>query len=86
MFSIAVLQPHVGGFRAQRQMPLLADVDGDADQLDLRRLGVDDMGAHAHPDPLAGRMPHAEHLVDLVDLARHDLVGEVEQVAILGDG
>ena len=65
-------------------MPLLGDVDGDADQLDLRRLGVDDLGADAHPDPLADGVPHAEHLVDLVDLARHDLVGEVEQVAVLG--
>ena len=29
-------------------------------------------GAGAHPDPLAVGVAHAEHLVDVVDLARHD--------------
>ena len=67
-------------------MALLGDVDGDADQLDLRRFRVDHLGAGAHPDPLAVGVAHAEDLVDLVDLARHDPVGELEQVAVVRRG
>ncbi len=65
-------------------MPLFGDVDGDADQLDLRRFRVDHLGAGAHPHPLAVGVPHAEHLVDMVDLARDDPVGQLEQVAVVG--
>ena len=65
-------------------MPLLGDVDGDADQLDFRRLGVDDVRPTRIQTHWPDGMAHAEYLVDLVDLARHDLGGEVEQVAVLG--
>ena len=84
MFSIAGPQPQVGRLGAQRQMALLGDVDGDADQLDLRRFRVDDLRPGAHPHPLSVGMPHAEHLVDVIDLAFDDPVGELEQVAVLG--
>ena len=77
-------EPHVRRFRAQRQVPLLGDVDGDADQLDLRRLRVDHLGAGAHPHPLPIGMAHAEHLVDMVDLALDDAVGELEEIAVVG--
>ena len=71
-------QAQVGGFRAQCQMALLGDVDGDADELDLRRVAIHDLRAGAHPDPMAVGMAHAEDLVDLVDLARDDAAGELE--------
>ncbi len=65
-------------------MALLGDVDGDADQLDFRCLRIHDLGTSAHPHPLAIGMPHPEHLVDVVDLAGDNSVGELEQVAVLG--
>ena len=65
-------------------MPLLGDVDGDADQLDLRRFRVDHLRPCAHPHPLSVGVAHPEHLVDVVDLACDDPVGELEQVAVLG--
>ncbi len=36
MLSMAVAKPHVGRFERSGQMPLLGDVDRDADQLDFR--------------------------------------------------
>ena len=76
-------QPHVGRLGTQRQMPLFGDVDGDADQLDFGRFRVDDLRPGAHPHPLAVGVAHAEHLVDMVDLACDNLVGELEQVAVV---
>src|SRR5690606_11415009 len=77
-------QPEICRLRTQCEMPLLGDIHGNADKLDLGCVGVHDLGAGAHPDPMAIGMAHAEYLVDVIDLARHDAVGELKQIAVLG--
>ncbi len=64
---------------------LLGDVDGDADQVHAgigRAAGL--LAADAEPDPVAVDMLHAEGLVDVVDLLGDELVGDREQVDVVG--
>ena len=66
-----VAQPQVGLDGLLRQALLFGDVDGDADQVQSgigRALA--EFAAHAQPDPVAVGVPHAEGVVDVVDLAR----------------
>ena len=59
-----VAEPDIGRLRALDELHLLGDVDGDADQMRLARLPVDQLGAGTEPDPASVGMPHPEHLVD----------------------
>ena len=43
-----------------------------------------ELAAHPQPDPVAAGVLHAEGLVDVVELAVDHLVGDCEQVDVVG--
>ena len=80
-----VAQPQVGLHGLLGEALLLGDVDGDADQVQAAvGRGLAEFAAHAQPDPVAAGVLHAEALVDVVDLAGDHLVGDREQVDVVG--
>ena len=80
-----VAQPQVGLHGLFGEALLLGDVDGDADQMQPAvGRGLAELAAHPQPDPVAAGMLHAEGLVDVVDLAGDQLVGDLEQVDVVG--
>ena len=80
-----VAQPQIGFHGLLGEALLLGDVDGDADQVHAAvGGGLAELAAHAQPDPVAVGVLHAEGLVDVVDLAGDQLVGDVEQVDVVG--
>ena len=80
-----VAQPQVGFHGLFGEALLLGDVDGDADQVQAGvGGGLAELAADAQPDPVAAGVLHAEGLVDVVDLAGDQLVGDLEQVDVVG--
>ena len=80
-----IAQPQVGLHGLLGEALLLGDVDGDADQVQAAvGRGLAEFAAHAQPDPVAAGVLHAEALVDVVDLAGDHLVGDREQVDVVG--
>ena len=80
-----VAQPQIRFHGPLGETLLLGDVDGDADQVHAAAAGgLTELAAHAQPDPVAVGVLHAEALVDVVDLAGDQLVGNVEQVDVVG--
>ena len=80
-----VAQPQVGLDGSFGEALLLGDVDGNADQVQagvVRALAQ--FAAHPQPDPVAVGVLHAEGLVDVIDLAGDELVGDREQVDVVG--
>ena len=80
-----VAQPQVGLHGLLGEALLLGDVDGDADQVQAgigRALA--EFAAHAQPDPVAVGVLHAEGLVDVIDLRGDKLIGDREQVDVVG--
>ncbi len=80
-----IAQPQIGLDRFLREALLLGDVDGDADQMQAgigRALA--ELAAHPQPDPVAVGVLHAEGLVDMIDLRGDELVGDLEQVDVVG--
>ncbi len=43
-----------------------------------------ELAAHPQPDPVAVGVLHAEGLVDVIDLAGNQLIGDLEQVDVVG--
>ena len=80
-----IAQPQVGLDGLLREALLLGDVDGNADQMQpgIAR-GVTELAADAQPDPVTIGVPHPEGLVDLADLGGDQLVGDLEQVDVIG--
>jgi hypothetical protein len=85
-----VAQPKVGFHGFLGKALLLGDVDGDADQMQpavVAAFIVDplaELATHPQPDPVAVGMLHPEGLVDVVDFCRDQLVGDGEQVDVVG--
>jgi len=80
-----VAQPQIGFDGFLGKTLLLGDVDGDPDQMRAVAAGaLAEFAADAQPDPVAAAMTHAEGLVDVIDLARHQPVGDLEQVDVVG--
>ena len=80
-----VAQPQVGLHGLLGEALLFGDVDGDADQVQAAvGRGLAELAAHPQPDPVAAGVLHAEALVDVVELARDHLVGDREQVDVVG--
>jgi hypothetical protein len=80
-----VAQPQVGFHSALGEASLLGDVDGDADQVRAAAvLALAELAAHPQPDPVAVGMAHPEGLVDVIELAGDELIGDVEQVDVVG--
>jgi hypothetical protein len=80
-----VAQAQIGFHGPLGKALLLGDVDGDPDQVNAgvgRAAGL--FAADAEPDPVAVDMLHAEGLVDVVDLLGDELVGDLEQVDVVG--
>ena len=84
MFSIAVRKPQVGHLGLLDEIVLLGHVHRDSDQLHLRGVGIHHLRTGPHPHPLAVRMAHAEYLVDVIDFACDDPVGELEKIRVFG--
>jgi hypothetical protein len=69
-----VAQANVGRHRLLHQLLLLGHIDGDADEVQARLIGVArDLAARPQPHPLAVRMAHAEIMIDRLGLT----VGEL---------
>ena len=80
-----VAQPQVGLHGLLGEALLFGDVDRDADQVQAAvGRGVAELAAHPQPDPVAAGVLHAEGLVDVVELACDHLVGDREQVDVVG--
>ena len=80
-----ITQPQVGFQGLFRQVLLLGDVDGDADQVHAGIGGaVAELAADPQPDPVAIGMLHAEGLVDVIDPGGNKLIGDLEQVDVIG--
>ena len=80
-----VAQPEVGLHGLLGEALLFGDVDRDADQVQAAvGRGVAELAAHPQPDPVAAGVLHAEALVDVVELAGDHLVGDREQVDVVG--
>ena len=63
---------------------LLGDVDGNADQVQAAvARALAQFAAHAQPDPVAAGVLHAEGLVDMVDFAGDEPVGDGEQIDVV---
>ena len=80
-----VAQPQVGLDGLLGEALLFGDVDRDADQVQAAvGGGLAEFAAHPQPDPVAVGVLHAEGLVDMVELAGDHLVGDREQVDVVG--
>ena len=79
-----VAEADVGGLGALDQTHLLGDVDGDADEVRLAGVAVDQLGAGAEPDPAAVGVAHAEHAVDRGFALVVERLGERHEVAVVG--
>ena len=79
-----VAEADVGGLRTLDQPHLLGHVDGDADEVRLAAVAVDQLGAGAEPDPAAVGMAHAEHAVDGRLALVVEGLGKRHQVAVVG--
>ena len=80
-----VAQPQIGLDGLFGEALLFGDVDGDADQMQAaigRRLAQ--FAAHPQPDPVAVGVLHAKGLVDVVELAGDQLIGDREQIDVVG--
>ena len=64
---------------------MLGDVDGNADQVQAGLAGaLAQFAADAQPDPVAVDMLHAKGLIDVLEFAGNQPVGDREQVDIVG--
>ena len=79
-----VAEADVGGLRPLDQPHLLGHVDGDADEVRLAGVAVDQLGAGAEPDPAAVGVTHAEHAVDGGLALVVEGLGERHEVAVVG--
>ena len=80
-----VAQPQVGLHRLLGQALLFGDVDRDADQVHAGIGGaLAELAAHPQPDPVAIGVLHAEGLVDVIDPGGNKLIGDLEQVDVIG--
>ena len=80
-----VAQPEIGLHGLLGEALLFGDVDRDADQMQAAvGRGVAELAAHPQPDPVAVDVLHAEALVDVVESAGDHLVGDREQVDVVG--
>ncbi len=80
-----VAQPQIGFHRLLGQALLLGDIDGDADQMQAGiGAALAELAADPQPDPVAVGVLHAEGLVDVIDLPGDQLIGDREQVDVVG--
>jgi len=80
-----IAQPQVRLDAAFGEAALFGDVDRDADQVMAAvAMGGDQFAAHPQPDPVPGGMLHAERAIDLIDFAAHQLVGQLQEIDVLG--
>ena len=84
MVSIASRRRMSAVLRALDEAHLLGDVDGDADEVRLAAVAVDQLGAGAKPDPAAVGVAHAEHAVDGRLALVVEGLGERHQIAVVG--
>ena len=75
-----VAQPQIGGGGALDQVLLLGDVDGDADQMQAGfAVLARQFAAHAQPQPAAVGVPHAEGVIDRLQLGVGQLRGQLRR-------
>ena len=85
-----VAQPQIGFHGPLGETLLLGDIDGDADQMQAAVVAafivasLAEFAAHPQPDPVAVGVLHPEGLVDVVDFRGDQLVGDGEQVDVVG--
>jgi len=80
-----VAQPQVSLDGSLRKALLFGDVDCDANQVAAAAvLALAEFAANAKPDPVPVGVAHPECLVDMIEFAGDELVGNVEQVDIFG--
>ena len=80
-----VAQPQVGLDGLLGEALLLGDVDGDADQMQAGVAGaLAELAADPQPDPVAVGVLHAEGLVDVIDFRGDQLIGDREQIDVVG--
>ncbi len=80
-----VAQPQVGLHGFLGEALVLGDVDGDADQMQAGVAGgLAELAADPQPDPVTVGVLHAEGLVDVLDFRGDQLIGDREQVDVVG--
>src|SRR5262249_26457936 len=80
-----VAQPQVGLDGLLGKALLLGDVDGNPDQVQPAFVGAaTEFAADPQPDPVPAGMLHAEGLVDVIEVAGDEPIGNGKQVNVVG--
>ena len=80
-----VAQPQIGFHGFLGKALLLGNIDGDTDQMQAAvAAALAELAAYPQPDPVSAGVLHPEGLVDMVDFAGDQLVGDGEQVDVVG--
>src|SRR6266404_4606453 len=80
-----IAQPQVSFYRLLGEALLFGDVDGDTDQVHAGVAGaLAQLATDTQPNPVPAGVLHAEGLVDVVDFRGNELIGDREQVDVVG--